>query len=70
MQQVPVSRQSFGLHNAASAAGFAPACLFETSDEFHRGAIARWRRRRRLTTLLIAAAVVLAGSSVVIFVIL
>jgi hypothetical protein len=70
MQRVPVPHHPFGLSNAASAAGLAPACLFETSEELHRAAVVRWRRRRRLTIALVALALILAGACVVIFVIL
>jgi hypothetical protein len=31
----------------AEAAGFAPACIFESSVEFHEAAVAHWRRRSR-----------------------
>jgi hypothetical protein len=35
----------------AEAAGFAPACIYESSIEFHEAAVARWRRRSRRTRL-------------------
>jgi hypothetical protein len=70
MQRVPVPHHPFGLNNAASVAGIAPACLFETSEELHRAAVVRWRRRRRLTIAMIAFTLVVAGACVIIFVIL
>ena len=31
----------------AEAAGFAPACIYESSVEWHEAAVALWRRRSR-----------------------
>ena len=31
----------------AEAAGFAPACIYESSDELHEADVALWRRRHR-----------------------
>jgi hypothetical protein len=35
----------------AEAAGLAPACAFENSDEWHGSLVAQWRRRMRRARL-------------------
>jgi hypothetical protein len=35
----------------AEAAGFAPACAYETSDEWHNALVVQWRRRTRRARL-------------------
>ena len=39
------------LFAAAGAAGFAPACAFETSQEWHALAVTGWKEKRRREAL-------------------